>query len=112
MVVDANGQYTPDYRPGTSSRQCLSYNILHSDEPQTHDRIPDTTLDVEPRRLILHIPDQLDLDLNLTLPDSEIAATIPHESDRLLELKRQRVFNVQGAVAEWRVAEKQLVIGV
>ncbi|KAF9451321.1 hypothetical protein P691DRAFT_808071 [Macrolepiota fuliginosa MF-IS2] len=99
-----------------------------------YDAIANSTLDIEPRRLILHIPAStktpaFDLDLDLSKSDAEIVASAPgpvtaagihgtDEEDKMKEphstllLKRQRDFDVDAAYAEWRVAEGQLVVCV
>ncbi|KAF9219335.1 hypothetical protein BS17DRAFT_804440 [Gyrodon lividus] len=74
--------------------------------------ISESTLDVEPRRLILHIPSLYDLDINLEVPDAELSAIFgnSNSADKVLELKRMRNLDVDGAKAEWRVADKAIVI--
>jgi hypothetical protein len=82
-------------------------------------------LDIEPRRFIVGIPDYPALDVSLDLSDAEIVATSSsktsvslhgtsgeeaHEPDNILTLKRQRDLDVDGATAEWRVAEGILVL--
>ncbi|KAH9893966.1 pre-RNA processing PIH1/Nop17-domain-containing protein [Cubamyces lactineus] len=95
----------------------------------TRESIPNTTLDLEPRRLIFSsnppstpssVP-HYTLDLDLSLPDSQItkvfAASSPAASpsaeqsaQQALLLKRERPLDVDGARAEWRVAEGLLVL--
>jgi len=84
--------------------------------------ISQTTLDLEPRRLILQIPSHPTLDINLQLSDAEIVATSgtsahtpsaqqgQEEPNKTLTLKRQREFNVDGAKAQWRVADGVLTV--
>ncbi|KAF5376036.1 hypothetical protein D9615_007763 [Tricholomella constricta] len=84
--------------------------------------IEQATLDIEPRRFIVHIPDCPVLDVNLALSDAEIVATAASrtsaslhedpaaEPNNALTLKRQRDLDVQGATSEWRVAERILMI--
>ncbi|KAJ3773294.1 pre-RNA processing PIH1/Nop17-domain-containing protein [Lentinula raphanica] len=89
-----------------------------------------SNLDIEPRRLILCIPDHPILDLNLSLSDAELfshfgkgstsfvhtAESDSRESDspisKLLALKRQRPFDVESATAEWFIADSRLSITV
>ncbi|KAG1801014.1 pre-RNA processing PIH1/Nop17-domain-containing protein [Suillus plorans] len=80
----------------------------------TRAQISNSTLDVEPRRVILHVPSLYDLDINLDVaPDTEpTTATYGRlgEGATVTELKRFRDLDVDGAKAEWRVAEKVIVI--
>ncbi|KAJ7584911.1 pre-RNA processing PIH1/Nop17-domain-containing protein [Mycena floridula] len=80
----------------------------------THSQIPLTTLDLEPRRLILQVPGYETMDINLNLSDAEIVATSGtteySETEKSLLLKRQRRFDVEGAVSEWRAADGKLVL--
>ncbi|KAL5478773.1 hypothetical protein ACEPAI_2050 [Sanghuangporus weigelae] len=99
-----------------------------------------STLDIEPRRIFLHIPQKHFLDINLDLSDTQIGkiGEVPaesledgaedtslaeaiqvdalrvrgHNAGEALRLKRQRDFDVENARAEWRVEEKKLVISV
>ncbi|KAL5498350.1 hypothetical protein ACEPAH_2492 [Sanghuangporus vaninii] len=99
-----------------------------------------STLDIEPRRILLHIPQKHFLDVNLDLSDAQIGkmGEVPaesledgaedtslkkaiqvdalqvrgHNAGEALRLKRQRDFDVENARAEWRVEEKKLVISV
>ncbi|KIK54593.1 hypothetical protein GYMLUDRAFT_48498 [Collybiopsis luxurians FD-317 M1] len=89
-----------------------------------------SNLDIEPRRLILSIPNYPVLDLNLSLSDAELVARSGKGStiitdlgtaegksddsavDKLLALKRQRPFYVEGATAEWIMADNKLLITV
>ncbi|KAL5525093.1 hypothetical protein ACEPAF_8962 [Sanghuangporus sanghuang] len=99
-----------------------------------------STLDIEPRRILLHIPQKHFLDVNLDLSDAQIGkmGEVPaesledgaedtvlaeaiqvdalrvrgHNAGQALRLKRQRDFDVENARAEWRVEEKKLVISV
>ncbi|KAF7759956.1 hypothetical protein Agabi119p4_11651 [Agaricus bisporus var. burnettii] len=112
--------------------QILIMVVVPQETP--HEAIRSSTLDVEPRRLILHIPGSaktptLDLDVDLNKSDAEIVASAPEntaaigiygmseggdlkEPDNTLLLKRQRKFEVDMASAEWKVAEGLLVISV
>ncbi|KAG1875812.1 pre-RNA processing PIH1/Nop17-domain-containing protein [Suillus subluteus] len=77
----------------------------------THAHISNSTLDIEPRRVILHIPSLYDLDINLDVaPDTEPMATNRRLGEGATELKRLRDLDVDGAKAEWRVAEKVIVL--
>ncbi|PFH49998.1 hypothetical protein AMATHDRAFT_96732, partial [Amanita thiersii Skay4041] len=90
----------------------------------TRDLIEAATLDIEARRLILCVPGRPMLDINLDLSDAEIvaraslsaAAQQQPDSSKVsgttLTLKRQRDFDVDGARAEWRVADPVLVVFV
>lgn len=117
----------------------VSSNLVHRSENLSdffhetpHEVIINSTLDIEPRRLILYVPGStktppLDLDLNLSKSDAEIVASTPglvtaagihgtseddkmKEPDSTLLLKRQQDFNVDAAHAEWRVIQGKLVI--
>lgn len=63
---------------------------------------------------MLQLPGRPLLDINLNLSDAEIVATLGateySETEKALKLKRLRSFDVDGASAEWRVAEKMLVL--
>lgn len=94
--------------------------------------IPVSTLDLEPRRIILTIPGLYQLDVNLDASDAELMATFSRSEsdsafanpefnsedgsgrrsmvDSALTLKRIRDLEVSSARAEWRVAEGILVI--
>ncbi|RPD60719.1 hypothetical protein L227DRAFT_81444 [Lentinus tigrinus ALCF2SS1-6] len=104
----------------------------------TRTSISSTTLDIEPRRIIFEAPGQsaapsrlpkpssasagYALDLDLSASDADILALFAssgrsvhmqngEESGRsALTLKRERALDVDGATAEWRVAEGLLVI--
>jgi len=82
----------------------------------THTTITSATLDIEPRRLTLVIPDLYELDINLDLSDSALVRTLfppgtsPHEVEHALTLRRARNLNIDGARAEWRTKERCLVI--
>ncbi|KIJ60443.1 hypothetical protein HYDPIDRAFT_117146 [Hydnomerulius pinastri MD-312] len=78
----------------------------------THAVIPESTLDVEPRRVILHIPFLYDLDINLDASDAVLSATFSrtNSADKALTLKRMRNLEVDNAKAEWRVADKAIVL--
>ncbi|RPD77097.1 hypothetical protein L226DRAFT_533101 [Lentinus tigrinus ALCF2SS1-7] len=101
----------------------------------TRTSISSTTLDIEPRRIILSAapsrppkPSSASvgyaLDLDLSASDADILALFAssgrsvhmqdgEESGRsALTLKRERALDVDGATAEWRVAEGLLVIYV
>ena len=82
---------------------------------QTHAQIPSSTLDLEPRRIILSIPSLYTLDVNLDASDAEIAATFSSDGEgkgmeSALTLKRLRDLDVGEARAEWRVGEGVVVV--
>ncbi|PBK71822.1 hypothetical protein ARMSODRAFT_954613 [Armillaria solidipes] len=70
--------------------------------------ISDTALDLEPRRLILAVPSQPTLDIDLSISDAELASK--HSLSDAIALKRQRPFKVDEATAEWIVSEGVLVL--
>ncbi|KAG6374002.1 hypothetical protein JVT61DRAFT_4637 [Boletus reticuloceps] len=74
--------------------------------------IPDSTLDVEPRRILIHIPALYDLDLNLDASDAELVSVFGKNdtSNEALKLKRMRNLDVDNARAEWRVADRTIVL--
>ncbi|EJF60086.1 hypothetical protein DICSQDRAFT_107741 [Dichomitus squalens LYAD-421 SS1] len=83
----------------------------------TRASLPETTLDLEPRRLIFAAPRPVPytLDLDLSQPDATIQKVFTdansQESARAaLSLKRERALDVDGARAEWQIAEGKLVI--
>lgn len=72
------------------------------------------TLDLEPRRFTLLIPDLYALDVDLELPD-EIPEKVrsgvdPQATEYIATLKQARRLEVDQARAEWRVKEQSLVI--
>ncbi|KAF7373454.1 PIH1 domain-containing protein 1 [Mycena sanguinolenta] len=77
----------------------------------THALVAETTLDLEPRRVILTVPGHPPLDINLGVSDAEIVAksgaATPNGG---LSLKRERELNVDAATAEWRVSAGVLVV--
>ncbi len=84
---------------------------------QARASIPDSTLDLEPRRLIFIAPDPTPyaLDLDLSQPDVAIQRLFgdANKGDSALfamRLKRERPLDVDGARAEWHVAEGQLIV--
>ena len=98
----------------------ISVISLTNNLSKTHALVPKTTLDVEPRRIILAIPSHPVLDLDLGISDAEITSRIHNseikdkteETTRTLLLKRQRDFDVDNTKAEWRVAEGVLTVSV
>ncbi|KAI0026793.1 hypothetical protein K488DRAFT_75072 [Vararia minispora EC-137] len=82
----------------------------------TLERIPSAALDLEPQRLLFHVPGLYNLDINLALTDNELkkelvlAGAGPDGVERALMLKRARSLDVDGAVAEWRVNEGRLLV--
>lgn len=104
---------------------------------QTHAHVVRASLDVEPRRILLCIPDIYALDINLSLPDSLIGKITSTKADpspnatnaakeansslmrvrganaaEALRLKRERDLDVDGARAEWRVKEGRILLWV
>lgn len=107
---------------------------------QTKELHARATLDIEGRRLLLHIPDTYFLDINVDLPDAQIGKINAfrldsnskdgsteaeramedrvalkirgHNAGQALKLKRKRDWDVDSAKAEWRVQEKKLVVFV
>ena len=87
--------------------------------------VAQATLDVEPRRFTLYVPDLPVLDVNLDLSDAEIVSlassaasaslhgTVEEkavEPNNTLTLKRQRNLDVDEAKAEWRIGEGILLL--
>ena len=78
--------------------------------------ISSTTLDLEPRRLSLLIPDlyALDIDMNLSGAFLERESlrldAIPKETENAFRPRRVRDLDIDGARAEWRVRDQCLVI--
>jgi hypothetical protein len=98
---------------------------------QTRALVQSSSLDIEPRRLTLSIPDQRTLDIDLSLSDAEIVSRISssinaaapqkpltdsqetrkdQETSRTLQLKRQCDFDVDAAEAEWKTGTEVVVI--
>jgi hypothetical protein len=71
-----------------------------------------STLDLEPRRIILDIPSVMIYDLDLDMSDFQLQSLFADEdqAQKALLLKRSREFDVDHATAEWRIADKKLVI--
>ncbi|KIK11810.1 hypothetical protein PISMIDRAFT_19213 [Pisolithus microcarpus 441] len=78
----------------------------------THAAIPLSTLDVEPRRVLLSVPSLYHLDIDLNALDADLTATFSKtgSSMQALTLKRKRDLDVDNAKAEWRVADKTIVL--
>ncbi|KAI0255500.1 PIH1 family [Lactifluus subvellereus] len=78
--------------------------------------ISSSTLDLEPRRFILLIPDLYALDVDLDLSDASLEQTPfrvgadPQGTGNASMLKRARDLDIEGARAEWRVKDRCLVI--
>lgn len=97
---------------------------------QTMELVRNSTLDVEPRRLLLCVPHMAPLDINMALADADMeqywagsVASTGLSSDlednlvssnirKALNLKRERDFDVDGAEAEWNVGSGVVVICV
>ncbi|KAF5325404.1 hypothetical protein D9619_009678 [Psilocybe cf. subviscida] len=96
----------------------------------TADLARNSTLDIEPRRLLLEIPDRYALDINLALPDADIekswtgggsstGLSVDSNEDHIasnirnaLNLKRERDLDVDAAEAEWKVGSGLVIIRV
>jgi len=83
----------------------------------THATFPFATLDLEPRRLTLNIPDLYVLDVDLELSDAALAqapTAVNGDGPQKLETnvmdERARDLNIDRARAEWHVKERCLVI--
>ncbi|KAI0315106.1 pre-RNA processing PIH1/Nop17-domain-containing protein [Amylostereum chailletii] len=78
--------------------------------------ITTAALDLEARRIQFHVPGLYALDVDLGLDDTKLGMALalagagPHGTEQGLMLKRARALDVEGAEAEWRVAEGQLVL--
>ncbi|KAM5530849.1 hypothetical protein V8D89_015493 [Ganoderma adspersum] len=101
------------WSPTDDGRLRIALSVPHL----TRTSIPDTTLDLEPRRLIFLAPDPTPyaLDLDLSQPDAAIQKLFGDTQNgdsamSAMGLKRERPLDVDGARAEWRVAEGQLII--
>ncbi|KIM77387.1 hypothetical protein PILCRDRAFT_12029 [Piloderma croceum F 1598] len=101
----------------TWSKTSNKIKIIINVPKLTHPQIPSSTLDLEPRRIILSTPALYELDVNLDASDAEIAATFSKEGgagedgmESALTLKRMRDLDVQEARAEWRVGEGVVVV--
>ncbi|KAF8553622.1 hypothetical protein OG21DRAFT_1509953, partial [Imleria badia] len=93
----------PEHRiPAWSwTQQGSSLRIVFDVPGITHAVIPESTLDVEPRRILLHIPALYDLDLNLEALDSELSSVFGKSgtANEALKLKRMRNLDVENAKA-------------
>lgn len=60
----------------------------------------------------MHIPALYDLDLDLDTPDSELLSVFGKNeaTNEVIKLKRMRSFDVDNAQAEWRVADRAIVL--
>ncbi|KAI5990452.1 pre-RNA processing PIH1/Nop17-domain-containing protein [Pisolithus albus] len=78
----------------------------------THAAIPLSTLEVEPRRVLLSVPSLYHLDIDLNALDADLTATFAKtgSSMQALTLKRKRDLDVDNAKAEWRVADKTIIL--
>jgi hypothetical protein len=80
----------------------------------THATISSATLDLEPRRFTLLIPDLYALDVDLELPDGtpgKVRSDVdPRGTEYIATLKQARKLDVDRARAEWRVKDRSLVI--
>ncbi len=84
------------------------------DVHQTHATISSATLDLEPRRFTLLIPDLYALDIDLELPDEPLgkarSGVDPQGTEYIATLKQTGHLDVDQARAEWRIKERSLVI--
>ncbi|KAF8487067.1 PIH1 family [Russula ochroleuca] len=80
----------------------------------TYATISSATLDLEPRRLTLLIPDLYVLNVDLELPDGALGKARSlvglQGTENVASLKQARDLDVDRARAEWRVEERSLVI--
>ena len=122
LHVDRFSRFSDDITT-PQSLSCLSLGVFtmrhRRCQPrlaQTRDGIASTTLDLEPRRLIFTSLSSYFLDLDLSRSDIEIQKSLGARAgseksvQHALTLKRERELDVDGARAEWRIAEGQLVI--
>jgi len=91
--------------------------VINISMPKLNDRtlIESSTLDVEDRRLILNVPSLYSLDINLDLPIDDLqnpCVTDEQSRQQFSTLKRARVFDVDQVAAEWRVADKMVIVYV
>ena len=98
-----------DLREPPSSLSAQELNADHSGIQLDLRRAMDTELELEPRALHLHVPALYTLDVDLDLPDAALPPS-PPATRAALELKRARDLDVDGARAEWRVAEGRLLL--
>lgn len=90
--------------------------VLNIEVPRlSHAHIASSTLDVEPHRLILAIPPFYLLDLNIDMPDAQMPVVFGERAGEVSRLKRvvkerKEGFDVESAKAEWRVAERSVVV--
>lgn len=109
----ADQGYSTRTKTGKLSRSfCATLVLIY--RAQTYESIQAATLDVEPRRIILEIPPLYTLDMDVSLPDAHLVSIFGGSSSEgsALMLKRQRDFDVEGAKAEWRVADGVVIIDV
>jgi len=83
----------------------------------TRATFPFATLDLEPRRLTLIIPDLYVLDVDFELSDAALAQApsaasgdSPQKSEENLMVERARNLDIDRARAEWHVKERYLVV--
>ncbi|KAG2035492.1 pre-RNA processing PIH1/Nop17-domain-containing protein [Suillus americanus] len=110
IFKSASNTQTPTWTwTPTKDQRKIRFMINVPNLTRTH--ISNSTLDIEPRRVVLHIPSLYDLDINLDVtPDTEPMATNRRLGEGATELKRLGDLDVDGAKAEWRVAEKVIVL--
>ncbi|KAI0341242.1 hypothetical protein BDW22DRAFT_1346504 [Trametopsis cervina] len=111
LLTDLDEEYRPRFE-WTKEGERIKITV-HAPNV-TRAQVEDATLDIEPRRMILHVPGspRYALDVDLSVSDAQLMATFGGTSteDSALMLKRQRDFDVEGAQAEWNVQEGTLVV--
>jgi hypothetical protein len=119
MDVEQGRDWSEDQDSGARSGPCLCMCqdcSGPSHTSQTRADIPTAALDVEARRIVLSIPGRYDLDINLSLSDADIQAQAKTaiaavNAAQTMALKRNpKDLDVDGARAEWRVADGLLVL--
>ncbi|KAJ7216196.1 pre-RNA processing PIH1/Nop17-domain-containing protein [Mycena haematopus] len=112
------GILKPNAPPSTATRPTWSWSKNANGSIEitiampflTRALVADTTLELEPRRLIIAVPGHPPLDINVGVSDAEIAATSGTALNGGLTLKRERELDVDTATAEWRVSTGVLVV--
>lgn len=91
--------------------------------PLERSHIHAAALDLETRRLILHVPRFYSLDINLGISDADITHSLSSaivggdvvrstQLEQFLTLKRAREFDIDNAVAEWRTTQGVILVHV
>jgi len=106
--------YPYNHSSSKTSRSLFFRYYALPDVHQTHAAISSATLDLEPRRFTLLIPDLYALDVDLELsegtPGKVRSGVDPRGTKYIATLKEARHLDVDRAQAEWRVKERSLVI--